>query len=65
MYAELARLKQNWRLVKLVVPWLLSLALLSLALFSLENEAEKMFASMTEKDGGTYGAMIQGLAKVG
>ena len=37
---------------------------LSLALFSLENEAEKMFTSMTKKDGGTYGVMIQGLAKV-
>ncbi len=31
---------------------------------SLDNDAERMFAEMTEKDGITYSAIIQGLAKV-
>lgn len=31
---------------------------------SLNNLAEKFFAEMTEKDGGTYDALIQGLIKV-
>ena len=32
--------------------------------FSNENYAEKLFAEMSEKDGGTYGAMIRGLVRV-
>ena len=33
-------------------------------LLSRNNLAEKLFAEMTEKDGGTYDALIQGLIKV-
>ena len=33
-------------------------------MLSNENAAEKLFAEMSQRDGSTYGALIQGLVKV-